>query len=127
MRGMAIDDPKAAFEQQYMKEEEKSPLGLTIFATKLALPKAALPLEIFRKVADRFTRPCVEERLVALWKMLVMETEHLETTKANVEDIEEAIQVAMNRDKEEFNDQKRDRYAKLISQSNSSPRMTLRF
>jgi hypothetical protein len=28
---MAIDDPKAAFEQQYLKEEEKSPVGMTVF------------------------------------------------------------------------------------------------
>jgi hypothetical protein len=74
---MAIDDPKGAFQQQYMRKEEKSPLGLAIFAGKLAFPKAGLPLEIFRKVADRFTRASVEERLEAMWKMLVMETEHL--------------------------------------------------
>jgi hypothetical protein len=111
---MAIDDPKAAFERQFMQEEEKSPLALTIFTGKLAFPKAALPLEIFRKVADRFTRASVEERLQAMWNMLVMETEHLETTKASAEDIEEAIQLAMRRDAEEFNDKKRERYVKLI-------------
>jgi hypothetical protein len=83
---MAIDDPKGAFERKYMQEEEKSPLGLTVFVGKLAFPNAALPLEIFRKVADRFTRASTEERLKALWHMLVMETEHLETTKANAED-----------------------------------------
>lgn len=111
---MAIDDPKAAFEQQYMREEEKSLLALTVFTGKLAFPKAALPLESFRRVADRFTRASVEERLEAMWKMLVLETEHLETTKANAEDIEEAIQLAMRRDAEEFNDKKRERYVKLI-------------
>jgi hypothetical protein len=111
---MAIDDPKAAFEQQYMKREEKSPLGLTIFTGKLAFPKAALPLEIFRKVAERFTRVSVEERLQAMWDLLVMETEHLESTKVSPEDIEEAIQIAMRRDAEQFNDKKRERYVKLI-------------
>jgi hypothetical protein len=111
---MAIDDPKAAFERQYMQEEEKSPLALTIFTGKLAFPKAALPLEIFRKVADRFTRASVEERLQAMWNMLVMETQHLETTKASPEDVQEAIQLAMRRDAEEFNDKKRERYVKLI-------------
>jgi hypothetical protein len=65
---MAIDDPKGAFEQQYMREEEKSPLGLAVFTGKLAFPHAALPLEIFRKVADRFTRAAVEERLQAMWQ-----------------------------------------------------------
>ena len=75
---MAIDDPKAAFEQQYMQEEGKSPLGLSIFIGKLAFPKAALPLEIFRKVVERFTRASVEERQIAMYNMLVRETEHLE-------------------------------------------------
>ncbi len=111
---MAIDDPKAAFEQQYMRNEEKSPLALTIFTGKLAFPKAALPLEIFRKVADRFTRASIEERLQAMWNMLVMETEHLESTKASPEDVQEAIQLAMRRDAEEFNDKKREHYVKLI-------------
>jgi hypothetical protein len=111
---MAIDDPKSAFERQYMREEEKSPLGIAVFTGKLAFPKAALPLEIFRKVAERFSWASVDERLQAMWKMLVMETEHLETTKASPEDIGEAIQLAMRRDAEEFNDQKRERYVKMI-------------
>src|SRR5450755_2815888 len=106
---MAIDDPKAVFEQQYMKEEEQSALGLVVITGKLAFPKAALPLGIFQKVANRFTRVSVEERLQAIWKMLVMEVEHLETTKADAEDIAEAIQLAIHRDAEEFNDKKRER------------------
>lgn len=111
---MAIDDPKAAFEQQYMQEGEKSPLGLAVFTGKLAFPKAALPLEIFRKAAERFSRASIDERLEATWHMLVMETEHLEETKADLEDVAEAIQFAMRRDTEEFNDKKRERYVKLI-------------
>ena len=111
---MAIDDPKAAFEQQYMREEEKSPLELTVFTGKLAFPKAALPLEIFRKVADRFRKVSVEERLQEMWKMLVMETEHLETTKVSVEDAAQAAQIVMRRDAEEFNDAKRERYLKVF-------------
>jgi hypothetical protein len=111
---MAIDDPKAAFEKEYMQPEERSPLPLTVFVGKLAFPKAALPLEIFRTVWDRLSRPSVEERLKAMWDMLVMETEHLETTTMRTEDAIEAIQVAMRRDAEEFNDKKRDRYVKLI-------------
>ncbi|MGA9813326.1 MAG: hypothetical protein WBQ64_11145 [Terriglobales bacterium] len=111
---MAIDDPKAAFVQQYMQEEQESPLAHMVMAGKLAFPKAALPLEIFRKVADRFTRASVKERLEAMWNLLVMETEHLETTKASPEDIQEAIQLALRRDAEEFDDNKRERYVKLI-------------
>ena len=111
---MAIDKPKEAFEQQYMQAERKSPLELTVFTAKLAFPKAALPLEIFKRVAERFTRTSVEERLQKMWSMLVMETEHLETTKASPEDVQVAIQLAMRRDAEEFDDRKRERYVKLI-------------
>lgn len=111
---MAIDNPKEAFEQQYMKEEENTPLEMTVFTGKLAFPKAALPLEIFRKVADRFMKVSVEERLQAMWNFLVMETEHLESTKASVEDAAQAAQLAMRRDAEEFNDAKRERYVKVF-------------
>jgi len=111
---MAIDDPKAAFEQQYMQDGEKSAVGLVAFTGKLAFPQAALPLGIFQKVAERFTRASVDERLRGMWDMLVMEVKHLETTKADAEDVAEAIQLAMRRDAEEFNDKKRERYVKLI-------------
>ncbi|MGA1984945.1 MAG: hypothetical protein ABSG72_01655 [Candidatus Sulfotelmatobacter sp.] len=111
---MAIDNPKEAFEQQYMREEEKTPLEMTVFTSKLAFPKAALPLEIFRRVADRFTKVSVEERLQAMWNFLVMETEHLESTKVSVEDAAQAAQMVMRRDAEEFNDAKRKRYLKVF-------------
>jgi hypothetical protein len=46
--------------------------------------------------------------------LLVSEVEHLESTKASPEDVEEAIQFVLCRDAEEFNDKKRERYVKLI-------------
>jgi hypothetical protein len=49
-----------------------------------------------------------------MWNLLVIEVKHLETTKADPEDVAEAIQLAMRRDAEEFNDKKRERYVKLI-------------
>jgi hypothetical protein len=111
---VAIDNPKEAFEQQYMREEEKTPLEMTVFTGKLAFPKAALLLEIFGKVADRFTKVSVEERLQAMWNFLVMETEHLESTRVSVEDAAQAAQMVMRRDAEEFNDAKRERYLKVF-------------
>jgi|SRR5882672_6888614 len=111
---MAIDNTKEAFEQQYMKEEEKTPLELTVFVGKLAFPKLGLPLEIFTKVAQRFTKVSVEERLQATWDYLVMETEHLENTKASIEDAAQAAQMVMRRDAEEFNDVKRQRYLRVF-------------
>ena len=52
---MAIDDPKAVFEEQYQLKEKRSPLGLSLFAFKLAFPKAAPLLGIFQTIASRFT------------------------------------------------------------------------
>src|SRR5258707_5786804 len=92
---MAIDDPKAAFEEQYFKEQEKSPVPLTLFTGKLAFPQTALLLEIFQKVHDHFQGISIEERLKALWELLVQETKHLETTKVNADDLREAIQLAL--------------------------------
>lgn len=111
---VAIDDPKAKFEEQYLGEEENSPLGITIVAGKIAFPKAALPLEIFKKVADRFSGPSMEERIRATWHMLVMEVDHLENTKASTDDLAEAMQFILRRDAEQFNDRKRERYVKLF-------------
>jgi hypothetical protein len=111
---MAIDNPKEAFDKQYMQDNERSPLGLSVFAGKLAFPKAGVALEILRKVAERFTRPSVEERLHGTWNMLVTETDYLEATKASHEDVAEAIQIALRRDAEQFNDEKRERYVKII-------------
>lgn len=111
---MAIDDPKAAFEQQYMRQDQESPLELALLTGELAFPKAALLAEIFLKVKHSLSRPALEERLGAMWTMLVMETEHLKTTKANAEDIQAAIQLALRRDAEESNNEKRQRYVKLI-------------
>lgn len=111
---MPIDNPKEAFEQQYMKQEEETPLELTVFAGKLAFPKLGLPLEIFKKVSQRFTKVSVEERLEATWNYLVTETEHLDSTKASIEDAAQAAQTVMRRDAEEFNDLKRQRYVKVF-------------
>jgi hypothetical protein len=111
---MAIDNPKDAFEQQYMQEDDKSPLAITVFGMKLGFPKAALPLEIFRKAAEHLQGPSIKERMLETWHMLVKETDYLEKTKASHADVAEAIQLVMRRDAEQFNDAKRERYVKLI-------------
>jgi hypothetical protein len=111
---MAIDDPKAAFEKHYIENDEPTANELAIGAAKLAFPTAALPLTIFQNIWKRLEQPSIRERVAGLWNMLLMEVEHLEKTKANTEDVQEAIQFALHRDAEEFNDKKRDRYVKLI-------------
>jgi hypothetical protein len=109
-----IDDPNAAFAEQYFKDQEQSQVGLAVFVGRLALPKAALPLEVFQKVRERLLGVTLKERVKAMWDRLVQEMEYLERTKVSTEDVEEAIQIALRRDAEEFNDRKRDRYVKLI-------------
>src|SRR5947209_1111809 len=116
---MAIDNPKAVFEQQYMKDEENLPLGLAILVGKvggkLAFPDGGLALEILEKVADvLFNDVTVKERVKAMWDLFVMEISHLETTKASREDVQRAIQLAFVYDRQQRDDQKRERYVKLI-------------
>jgi hypothetical protein len=110
---LLIDDPKAAFKEQYLNEE-KSPVSLAVFGTKLAFPKAGFLLDIFSRVNDHFQKPSVNERIAAMFQLLVQETEHLESTKVDADDLQEAIQLAIRHDAEEFNDRKRERYVRLI-------------
>jgi hypothetical protein len=120
---MPIDDPKAAFKQQYI-DDEKTPVNLVVFGTKLAFPKAGFLLDIFSKVYDHFQKPSVNERIAAMFQLLVQETEHLESkmdrvsaSKVSADDLQEAIQLAIRHDAQEFNDRKRERYVKLIGNS----------
>jgi hypothetical protein len=117
---MAIDDPKAAFKEQYLGDE-KFPVSLVVFGTKLVFPKVAFLLDVFNRVYDRFQKPTVEERIKAMFELLVQETEHLESriddtnaSKVSADDLQEAIQLVIRHDAEEFNDKKRERYVKLV-------------
>jgi hypothetical protein len=112
---VAIDDPRAKFEDQYLRDEEKSPaVEIAIFLGKLALPQAAIPLEIFEKVQKRFTQGAREDRFRALWELLRMELDRMDTIKANVDDLAAAMQFMLWRDTEQFDDRKRDRYVKVF-------------
>jgi hypothetical protein len=54
---MAIDDPKAAFEQHYLDDDEHSPNDIALYGAQLTFPQAALPLSIFQKIWSRFEQP----------------------------------------------------------------------
>ena len=110
---MAIDDPFAALEQQY-PSEKKSPLELVLFSAKITFPKAGIPLEIFSKVLNRFTKVSVDERLTTTYHMLVGEIKNLEKTKADLDDMATTAQLIMRHDAEEFNDRKRERFVKMF-------------
>lgn len=68
---MAIDDPKEAFEQQWMKEEHNLPGKLAKtgwdIGSKLALPDRGLAVEILGKVIEvLFNRDSTAERITAM-------------------------------------------------------------
>jgi hypothetical protein len=116
---MAIDDPIGAFDQQYMKKEPELPTQLAKFAgeigSKLALPDGGLALEILLKVSDAlFDKASATERVEAMWELIKGEFRHVETTKASHDDVQKAIQLAIWYDRHERDDQKRERYVKLI-------------
>jgi hypothetical protein len=116
---MAIDDPMDAFEQQYMKEGPELPNTLAKFlgdaGFKLALPDGGLALEILLKVGDAlFDRASATERVTEMWELVRGEFRHVERTKASHDDVQKAIQLAIWFDRHERDDQKRERYVKLI-------------
>jgi hypothetical protein len=112
---MAIDNPKDAFEQQYMEDEQTLPLKLAKFAAELAFPDGGLAVEILLNVADVLFNPVSrEERFKTLWELLKMEFSHIDSTKASHDDVQKAIQLAFLYDRHERDDKKRERYVKLI-------------
>jgi hypothetical protein len=116
---MSIDDPIDAFEQQYMNDEAELPGKLAKFAAdigfKLAIPDSGLAAEILLKVIDAlFDRPSGTERVNAFFELVIGEFKHVEKTKANHEDVQKAIQLAIWYDRHERDDAKRERYVKLI-------------
>lgn len=116
---MAIDDPIDAFEQQYMKDEPELPGKLAKYAAglgfKLAMPDGGLAADILVKVVDAlFDKPSGVERVRALFELVSGEFKNVERTKASHEDVQKAIQLAVWYDRHERDDQKRERYVKLI-------------
>lgn len=110
---MAIEDPKDAYKQQYLAEEQSALLDLSNYV-KAGLPIAALPLEIFKRIADTWNGTSTNQRIRALFELLVAEIGHIESTKADKQDIEEAVRLIFHRDNEQRNDKKRERYVKII-------------
>jgi hypothetical protein len=113
---VAIDKPREVFGNIYYPEnKDKSPLELAVFGGKLAFPKATIPLELFQKIYNRLTGISIGERMTETWKFLVDELDRIEDIKVDKEDLQEAIQIVLRRDAEDFNDKKRERFVKLIA------------
>jgi hypothetical protein len=116
---MAIDNPRDAFRQQYMQEEPSLPNKLAKYAAeagfKLAIPDGGLAAEILMKVVETlFDKTATVERVNAFFEMVCGEFDHIEKTKANHDDVQKAIQIAIWYDRHERDNAKRERYVKLI-------------
>ncbi len=116
---MVIDNPLDAFDQQYMKDKPELPTKIAkvvgSMGAKLAFPGGGLALEILLKVAEAlFDKDSTKERVTKMWEMVKSEFEHIETTKADHGDVQRAIQLGFAFDVRERNDQKRERYVRLI-------------
>lgn len=116
---MPIDDPMETFDEQYMQDEPTLPNKLAKYmgeyGLKLGMPDGGPALEIMLKVVDAlFNKESGAERVKAMWDRIRDEFSYVETTKASHEDVQKAIQLAIWYDRHEPDDDKRERYVKLI-------------
>jgi hypothetical protein len=113
--GVAIDDPMEAYRLQYMQDEQKLPLAIAKRVGKLAVPDGGLVSELLLSLVDRFfDSVTTQERLDALWGLFEMQFKHLETTKANKDDLVRAMQLTFVYDWQHRDDTLRERCVKLI-------------
>src|ERR1700721_4060246 len=113
---MAIDNPLDAYEKQYPKPEF-DPLTLTASITKHILVASAITQAI-DTVRNALTGVSMNERLHAMWEVLRLSFEGLETrtdkTGVDLEEFKASIRIAFARDALEQSDKKRERYVKIL-------------
>ena len=107
--------------EPYLKESSDTPLGLVLLAGEVAFPHAAPLLKFVELVASHFSAKDRRDRAQLFLDLLRDQQELLDVLgnnydkmKVKVEDLSEAVQVAVFRDAEAFNDSKRDRYLKIL-------------
>jgi hypothetical protein len=114
---MAIDNPVDAVESQY-QESLDFPVGLVLAAGEIALPQGAPLFKLLSLLNDHFSSKEKRDRAKAFWAALRDQQKFLEADfsklRVRVEDLAEALQLAVLRDVESFNDAKRDRYLKIL-------------
>lgn len=117
---MAIDNPVDAVESQY-RESPDSPVGLVLAVGEMALPQGSPLFKLLELLNDHFSSKRKRERAEAFWAALRDQQKFLEADfgklKAKIEDLAEAIQMAIIRDTESFNDAKRDRYLMILGKA----------
>jgi predicted ArsR family transcriptional regulator len=117
---MAIDNPIDAAEAQF-KESEQFPLDLVSLPFELGVPHLAFLLKFVKLIKDHLSSNGKRERARIFLELLrdqqnVLEVlgQRFDRLHVKVEDLAEALQIAVNRDAEAFNDNKRDHYLKII-------------
>ncbi len=114
---MAIDNPVDAVESQY-RESPDFPAGLVLAAGEIALPQGSPLFKLLGLLNDHFSDKGKRERAEAFWAALRDQQKLLEADfsklKVRVEDLAEAVQLAVLRDVESFNDAKRDHYLMIL-------------
>lgn len=112
---MAIDNPFDAIEKAYPEKQAYLPEDLAVFAAKCVLPEFVM--DALGTVFERLDRNLQTERAKATTKLLMDELKDLKekkVSKEELDDFKEAVQLAIRHDVQEFNDNKRDRYVKII-------------
>jgi len=112
---MAIDDPFDAIKKAYPEQGPSLPADLTLMAAKCMLP--GIVTDALGTVFERLNRNNQEQRAKATIELLMVELKGLKektVSKEELNDLKEAIQLAIRHDVEEFNDRKRERYIKII-------------
>ena len=115
MPSVAIDNPIDAFKKLHSEEDEYLPKSLAILAAKMVLP--GFVSTILNAVCARLGTKAQVERASEMLELLLNQLKHLEdvaATKIEVNDLQESLQLAIRHDVNEFNDNKRDRYVKMI-------------
>jgi hypothetical protein len=117
---VAIDNPIDAVESQHAETNELS-LDLILSAGELAFPLAAPVWKFIELINGHLSKSRREERVRAFFGLLRDQQRILDALGNNyeklnlkVEDLAEAAQIAAWRDAEAFNDNKRDRYLKIL-------------
>jgi len=112
---MAIDNRIDAFKKAY-PDESNPPKDLALFATKLILPEFVLTA--LDGVLGRIDRKLQDQRAKDMLELFVNELKDLKNetaSKQELQDVQEALQLAIRHDVWEFNDKKRERYIKIIA------------
>lgn len=115
---MAIDNPFDAIDKAYPEKRSYLPGDLAMLAAKCMLPEFVM--DALSTVFERLDRNLQEERAKATTRLLINELKDLQEKKVSkdeLEDLKEAVQLAIRHDVEEFNDKKRDRYVRIVGNS----------